>query len=287
MLRAGLKMRRCYLNLEWRGLCGHLRVREMIGRRWKETEEAVITVSQGHAYLFVWILYTTIFLDEILNPFVCTVIEETIQYRNEEIEATRWDYSLGVSETLPQRQVSDKLRHKISELAQYGPLVLVFHDASAETRYFQKLGIDSDIFSTTIPSELGSSTPTWPTKASSSTIIVQDTQNLYAGWSEPQIKQINLGKACLTFGLEDEARKLHNAGNDAFATLRIWEILLEMEEYERQKPGYARATKAEVVVPPRLAAPEKVKEDVKATAEEAGTAEVKPASDFPDLIELW
>lgn len=54
-----------------------------------------------------------------------TVIEETIQYRNEEIEATRWDFSLGRSETLPQRKISEKLKMKIDELSKYGPLVLV------------------------------------------------------------------------------------------------------------------------------------------------------------------
>jgi hypothetical protein len=161
----------------------------------------------------------------------------------------------------------------------------VFHDASAETRYFQKLGVDSDIFYTTPPLELSNSNPSWPSlPLQSPIIIIQDTQNLYAGWSNPQIKQINLGKACNQFGLEDEAKKLHNAGNDAFATLRVWEILLEMEENERQSEGNAvnvtkggneslEARKCEElensrVVQLKLEAPQ-----VEAT--------------YPDLIELW
>lgn len=216
------------------------------------------------------------------------VIEETIQYRNEEIEATRWDYSLGVSETLPQKQVSNKLREKISELSKFGPLVLVFHDASAETRYFQKLGIDSDIFTTILPADLLSSTPlNWPSKATPSSIIIQDTQNLYAGWSEPQVKQINLGKACLTFGLEGGAMKLHNAGNDAFATLRVWEILLEMDEYEKQNPIEPASRRAARPRPAAVAEEKKVLPEDSVVMEQA-VPEVQPAAaEFPDLIELW
>jgi DNA polymerase III epsilon subunit-like protein len=54
--------------------------------------------------------------------------------------------------------------------------------------------------------------------------LIQDTQDLYCGWSEPSIKQINLGKACEALGIQ--TGKLHNAGNDALATLQVWEKLL-------------------------------------------------------------
>lgn len=197
-----------------------------------------------------------------------------------------------MSETLPQKQVSNKLREKISELSKFGPLVLVFHDASAETRYFQKLGVDSDIFNTIIPADSLSSTPlNWPSKATPSSIIIQDTQNLYAGWSEPQIKQINLGKACLTFGLEDEAMKLHNAGNDAFATLRLWEILLEMDEYEKQKPVEPASRRAAVPQPAAVAEEKKGLPEENGVVKQAAAelaAEVHPtAAGFPDLIQLW
>lgn len=58
-------------------------------------------------------------------------------------------------------------------------------------------------------------------------IMIQDTQDLYCGWSDPPVKQINLGKACAVLGVE--ASKLHNAGNDADATLQVWEKLLRSE----------------------------------------------------------
>ena len=117
----------------------------------------------------------------------------------------------------------------------------VFHDASAETRYFQKLGIDPTGFSVGLPPSEYTSPflKAWPAQplgltsestGPTPTIIVQDTQNLYCGWSEPSVKQINLGKACAALGLDEvEVDKLHNAGNDAFATLRVWETLLELE----------------------------------------------------------
>jgi hypothetical protein len=82
--------------------------------------EAVITVSETTIYTNTYVLNLTP-LPSARN----SVIEETIQYRNEEIEATRWDYSLGQSETLPQNKVSEMLRKKIDELSKYGPLVLV------------------------------------------------------------------------------------------------------------------------------------------------------------------
>ena len=117
----------------------------------------------------------------------------------------------------------------------------VFHDASAETRYFQKLGVDPTGFLVGLPPAVYTSPSfnAWPTQPTvsgsessgpSPTIIVQDTQNLYCGWSEPSVKQINLGKACAALALDEvEVDKLHNAGNDAFATLRVWETLLELE----------------------------------------------------------
>lgn len=123
-------------------------------------------------------------------------------------------------------------------------------------------------------------------------IIIQDTQNLYAGWSKPQIKQINLGKACTTFGLHDEATKLHNAGNDAFAILRVWEILLEMDESERQSEGGVAS--AAHMPRPREKMPENV-QTIQAKVKR-GDVEREPApqfsvlqtaSEFPDLIELW
>lgn len=117
----------------------------------------------------------------------------------------------------------------------------VFHNASAETRYFQKLGVDPTGFLVGLPSSVytSPSLKAWPTQppglgnessGPAPTIFVQDTQSLYCGWSEPSIKQINLGKACAALGLDEvEVDKLHNAGNDAFATLRVWETLLELE----------------------------------------------------------
>lgn len=64
-------------------------------------------------------------------------------------------------------------------------------------------------------------------------ILLQDTQKLFCGWSQPPIKQINLGKACAALGLED-AQKLHNAGNDAYWTLRVWESLLEKDGEQKE-----------------------------------------------------
>lgn len=105
----------------------------------------------------------------------------------------------------------------------------IFHDASAECRYFQKLGIDPSNYLTNIPRDLLQEPPLhWPSRNSGTDILIQDTQNLFCGWSQPPVKQINLGKACALLGIE--ATKLHNAGNDAAATLEFWEKLLEMGE---------------------------------------------------------
>ena len=64
--------------------------------------------------------------------------------------------------------------------------------------------------------------------------MVQDTQNLFCGWSDPPIKQINLAKACAELNIP--AVKLHNAGNDADATLTLWEKVLSMKANEVQRP---------------------------------------------------
>lgn len=104
----------------------------------------------------------------------------------------------------------------------------VFHDASAETRYFQRLGIDPTSFDTGISRVFAEGGDT------RGAIMVQDTQNLFCGWSEPPIKQINLAKACAE--LDSPAIKLHNAGNDADATLKLWETILSMKADEMQRP---------------------------------------------------
>lgn len=132
---------------------------------------------------------------------------------------------------------------------------------------------------------LSSLRPTWPSlPLQSPIIIIQDTQNLYAGWSNPQTKQINLGKACTLFGLDDEARKLHNAGNDAFATLRVWETLLEMEENERQAEGGLVKVTDDGNRTVEGWKGKKVKHS-KAPKPKQEPSQVAVA--FPDLIELW
>lgn len=144
--------------------------------------------------------------------------------------------------------------------------------------------MDSDIFYTTPPVELSSSQPSWPSlQLSTPIVIIQDTQNLYAGWSNPQFKQINLGKACIQFGMEEEAKKLHNAGNDAFATLRIWEILLGMEENERQTEGHSFIVKEEDT---RLSAVVN-KRDVGSGRIQVQQQVSQGKDAYPDLIELW
>lgn len=170
------------------------------------------------------------------------------------------DYTLGLSETLPQARVSAILRSTIAELSKQGPLILVgsgdehatgcsdaapqvFHDASAETRYFQKLDVDPTFYHTRVPPALADPViERWPPLPSAfgadpqqAPIIISDTQDLFCGWSDPPIKQINLGKACGILGLHDiDPDKLHNAGNDAFATLRVWDLLIDMPEHQRQ-----------------------------------------------------
>lgn len=99
------------------------------------------------------------------------------------------------------------------------------------------------------------------------------------------MKQVNLGKACLTFGMIEEAKKLHNAGNDAFATLRLWEVLVGMQEDERQQVNQSQTFASEKVealkqkkAPDVLVAERKL---------EPIPAKVANEADFPDLIELW
>lgn len=177
------------------------------------------------------------------------------------------DYTLGISETLPQRQISRILQSTIKELSKQGPLVLVFHDASAETRYFQKLDVDPTFYHTRPPPAYCDTTMVrWPATSqgydsddsSQAMIVISDTQNLYCGWSEPPVKQINLGKACGILGLHDiDPNKLHNAGNDAFATLRVWELLIDMQENARQSVS-VQASKVEAPLIPAAAVTDNV-----------------------------
>lgn len=183
----------------------------------------------------------------------------------------------------------------------------MFHDASAETRYFQKLGLDPTAYLTSIPAELlarnragiprtlfgigededdeveGHTTPPC--------ILIQDTQDLYCGWSEPSVKQVNLGKACTALGIE--ATKLHNAGNDAAATLKVWEKLLTMPLSARQgqcaESSEIAAIEADSGRTPSIAEYDRSERDsVKAAAMLQPSGCAQTASDAEvDLITLW
>lgn len=92
-----------------------------------------------------------------------------------------------------------------------GPVIMVFHNASAEIEYFAYLGLDTSAWVTGFrPANQGCD----DVQLSHGSVYIVDTQKLFsASGLTKAIPQIKLQKALDALGIP--CRRLHNAGNDA------------------------------------------------------------------------
>jgi len=157
------------------------------------------------------------------------VMSEYLGYRNGQYTADNQQYfQFGKTRKVSLKSALKELTATMEYLCSNGaPLLLVFHNASAEIEYFAGLGIDTSSWVRGFPpsSETdengGSGSATLP----SSGIYMQDTQVLFAASGhEAARKQIGLENALHALGIP--CKRMHNAGNDAFYTLAVYEALV-------------------------------------------------------------
>lgn len=131
------------------------------------------------------------------------------------------------------------------------PLLTVFHNASAEIDYFAGLGFDTSTWIRGFPPSAEGegaegAAPGDPSGLASG-IYMQDTQVLFAASGHDEArKQIGLENALKALGIP--YKRMHNAGNDAYYTLAVYEALvgdgvIKQELVQRDAAARANASK--------------------------------------------
>lgn len=183
------------------------------------------------------------------------VIHDYSGYRNGQYTPdNRRHFNFGRSETATLDDVIGRMQTLIARLSSIGPLLLVFHNASAEQAYFRDLGVDTSGWQTGFPpvevTHDNISTGPPPLVLGPGKVYIQDTQKLFAASGHSSaVPQIGLSNALKA--LDIPARKLHNAGNDAYYTLAVYEALAgqgtvkeEIRKLEAERASMESAKKA-------------------------------------------
>ncbi|KDE06928.1 hypothetical protein MVLG_02815 [Microbotryum lychnidis-dioicae p1A1 Lamole] len=174
------------------------------------------------------------------------IIEENQKRRNGRWVKDRRDYfSFGDSQTLPERSISIILQRLLLPFpAPAYPILLILHAPSADLDALAALDVDVLLFHKTLEPLLR------PRLSSTPGTFILDTQALYRGWSkansQPNVQQvgqepklISLGDAVKRVGLEP-GESLHNAGNDAYYTWKVFESMMNKDDVVRM-PGGSRS----------------------------------------------
>ncbi|KAK9899812.1 hypothetical protein P389DRAFT_4266 [Cystobasidium minutum MCA 4210] len=171
------------------------------------------------------------------------IIEEHRDKRNGVYSPDAKDrFAFGKSRTLTEFQSQVYLRILIKKLSQglndaSQPLIFLFHNAASERNYFQLMNIDVlDNVPERIPLNLLRPTPSDFRNNKWSGYVVLDTQRLWKsfliGKEGEKDAPMALGPICKSLGIT--TKYLHNAGNDALYTLKVFMKLAESESQARQ-----------------------------------------------------
>ena len=126
-------------------------------------------------------------------------------------------FLFGKSKILSERKVVAKMAETINKLSANQPMILVAHSASSEKSYFQTLGLETTSWQTGFP-KINLDRPAEEATNISlqdGQVYVIDTQQLFAASGLPgALPQTGLAK--VLSAMQIPARRLHNAGNDAY-----------------------------------------------------------------------
>ncbi|SCV67931.1 BQ2448_52 [Microbotryum intermedium] len=151
-------------------------------------------------------------------------------------------FSFGDSQIVPQSSLTIILQRLLhpSPPPPY-PILLILHAPGADLFALALLGVDVPLFRTTLEPLLR------PRLSSTPGTFILDTQALYRGWSkvnsQPTMqnvgrepKLISLGDAVQRVGLAP-GEDLHNAGNDAYYTWKVFECMMNKDDVVRTPSG--------------------------------------------------
>ncbi|KAF8076494.1 hypothetical protein FPV67DRAFT_1618269 [Lyophyllum atratum] len=139
------------------------------------------------------------------------IIDEHQKYRNSKyVPEHRYDYGFGESEIIKKAAFKTRVCDFITQLAQYGAVFLVFHDNNQDIKYLRSpsIGAPLDGLSYTLPDAM-------PDDG----LFVVDTSDLFAALEGAGTADRRaLGRVCNL--IQIPTKNLHNAGNDAYYTLK-------------------------------------------------------------------
>ncbi|KAJ7283553.1 hypothetical protein C8J57DRAFT_1292881 [Mycena rebaudengoi] len=132
------------------------------------------------------------------------------------------NYNFGESEIITKPGLKDKICSLISDLERFGPVFLVFHDPSQDIKYLKQLGAPIDTI-----------TPILPDIKPSEGLFIVDTASLFGALEGEGRNTRGLQQVCNH--LKIETQFLHNAGNDAYYTLRALEEMASGQPLDMQR----------------------------------------------------
>jgi hypothetical protein len=125
-------------------------------------------------------------------------------------------FNFGQSARLTRSKAVKRLFDLIANFTSHGPLILVFHNASAEIEYFATLGLDTSgwIHGFPLVDKDQDAEAAENVQLTDGGVYIMDTQKLFAASGlKEAIPQIKLANALNALGIP--SRRMHNAGNDA------------------------------------------------------------------------
>lgn len=152
------------------------------------------------------------------SDFCATV--RGIRMKADDISRLAQHFDFGTSVVRSQRDLFNLLHATISSLSSSAPVFVIFHDPRSDLVSLGKLGFEPNYFSKPVLSNSDSSS------VGSPGVYTIDTQKLYSAYIQRKV-QTGLGE-CLK-NLNIPTKRLHNAGNDAVYTLRLFEELMQRE----------------------------------------------------------
>ncbi|KAK0498666.1 hypothetical protein EDD18DRAFT_1158624 [Armillaria luteobubalina] len=152
-------------------------------------------------------------------------VKEALGYRNGTYVAdNRMNYDFGESQVISKKQLPEYIDEMIRDLAQYGPMFLVFHDNSQDIKYLQQVKAPIDGYSHILPDAIPDTG-----------IFVVDTADLFGallGEDSPGNKR---GLEQMCHHLKITTKHLHNAGNDAYYTLAALKVMATGDPLDAQR----------------------------------------------------
>ncbi|KPV73951.1 uncharacterized protein RHOBADRAFT_54535 [Rhodotorula graminis WP1] len=156
------------------------------------------------------------------------VVKENAHRRNGRYSPDNRDnFAFGRTVRLPQQAIYHTLAALLHTLSAHAHVFLIFHDPRADLRALDRIGFDTAREFEPDLRRLGS-TASAKVQSDGGKVWVVDTQRLFSAWLNRKV-QAGLEKACVEVQVPTKPALLHNAANDAYYTLNLFERLMDRQ----------------------------------------------------------